>query len=102
MGERDKRVSPEDLAGMASLKHWGARPEDAQSRLGTKNAIVDCGWGRLIFGQTFDDLGELAESLREETEVAARFGEEWRRYASKTPRFLPRLLSGNRPGMGAT
>jgi len=67
MGERDKRVSPEDLAGMASLKHWGARPEDAQSRLGSKNAIVDCGWGRLIFGQTFDDLGELADSLREET-----------------------------------
>ncbi|MFP3920904.1 MAG: N-acetylglutaminylglutamine synthetase [Dichotomicrobium sp.] len=68
MGERDKRVSPEDLAAMASLKHWGARPEDVQSNLTTRNAIVDCGWGRLIFGQTFDDLGELAESLREETE----------------------------------
>ncbi len=68
MGERDKRVSPEDLAGMASLKHWGARPEDAQSRLTTRNAIVDCGWGRLIFGQTFDDLGGLSDSLREETQ----------------------------------
>jgi GNAT-family acetyltransferase (TIGR03103 family) len=68
MGERDKRVSPEDLAGMASLKHWGARPEDVQSSLGAKNAIVDCGWGRLIFGQTFNDLGDLAESLREETQ----------------------------------
>jgi len=67
MGERDKRVSPEDLAAMASLKHWGARPEEARARLTTRNAIVDCGWGRLIFGQTFDDLGELAESLREET-----------------------------------
>lgn len=30
------------------------------------------------------------------------FGIEWREYASRTPRFLPRLLSGNRPGMGAT
>jgi len=68
MGERDKRVSPEDLAGMASLKHWGSRPKHTQSQLGAQNAIVDCGWGRLIFGQTFDDLGELAESLREETE----------------------------------
>lgn len=67
MGERDKRVSPEDLAGMASLKHWGARPEDAQARLGARDVIVDCGWGRLIFGQTFDDLGELADSLREES-----------------------------------
>ncbi len=68
MGDRDKRVSPEDLAEMASLKHWGARPEDAQARLTTPNAIVDCGWGRLIFGQTFADLSELADSLREETE----------------------------------
>jgi GNAT-family acetyltransferase (TIGR03103 family) len=68
MGERDKHVSPEDLADMASLKHWGARPEEMQARLTTRNAIVDCGWGRLIFGQTFDDLSEVAESLREETQ----------------------------------
>jgi len=66
MGDRDKRVSPEDLAEMASLKHWGARPE-AQAQLTTPNAIVDCGWGRLIFGQTFANLSDLAESLREET-----------------------------------
>ncbi len=68
MGDRDKRVSPEDLAEMASLKHWGARPQEAQSQRMTPNAIVDCGWGRLIFGQTFADLDELAKSLREETE----------------------------------
>ena len=67
MGDREKRVSPEDLAEMASLKHWGARPEDAQAHLRTPNAIVDCGWGRLIFGQTFADLDALAHSLREET-----------------------------------
>ena len=68
MGERDKRVSPEDLAAMASLKHWGARPEEAQAQLTRPKSIVDCGWGRLIFGQTFDDLGALAETLRAETE----------------------------------
>jgi GNAT-family acetyltransferase (TIGR03103 family) len=29
-------------------------------------AIVDCGWGRLLFGQTFDDPKALADALREE------------------------------------
>jgi protein-S-isoprenylcysteine O-methyltransferase Ste14 len=30
-------------------------------------------------------------AIREEREVAARFGEEWERYARETPRFVPRL-----------
>ena len=30
------------------------------------NAIVDCGWGRLLFAQTFGDPAALAEELREE------------------------------------
>src|SRR5690606_13204357 len=29
-------------------------------------ASVDCGWGRLIFSQTFDDPADLVETLREE------------------------------------
>ena len=32
----------------------------------TASACVDCGWGRLIFAQTFDDAGELVSALREE------------------------------------
>ncbi len=32
----------------------------------TSYACVDCGWGRLIFAQTFDDAGELVSALREE------------------------------------
>jgi GNAT-family acetyltransferase (TIGR03103 family) len=28
--------------------------------------VVDCGWGRLIFGQTFDDLEKLARCLQQE------------------------------------
>ncbi|TFF25639.1 N-acetylglutaminylglutamine synthetase [Jiella endophytica] len=31
-----------------------------------RNAILDCGWGRLVFSQTFEDPRELANSLREE------------------------------------
>ncbi|HEY0292509.1 MAG TPA: N-acetylglutaminylglutamine synthetase [Hansschlegelia sp.] len=30
------------------------------------DAIVDCGWGRLLFGQTFSDPRALADALREE------------------------------------
>jgi GNAT-family acetyltransferase (TIGR03103 family) len=31
-----------------------------------ENVAVDCGWGRLLFGQTFDDLQRLTDCLREE------------------------------------
>lgn len=30
------------------------------------SASIDCGWGRLIFAQTFDDTAELVSALREE------------------------------------
>ncbi|WP_083656314.1 N-acetylglutaminylglutamine synthetase [Mongoliimonas terrestris] len=30
------------------------------------NAVVDCGWGRLLFGQTFDDPAVLAAAMEEE------------------------------------
>jgi GNAT-family acetyltransferase (TIGR03103 family) len=31
-----------------------------------RNATLDCGWGRLLFGQTFEDPGTLATALLEE------------------------------------
>ena len=31
-----------------------------------ENAFLDCGWGRLVFAQTFQDPGALVASLREE------------------------------------
>ncbi|ABC22788.1 N-acetylglutaminylglutamine synthetase [Rhodospirillum rubrum] len=31
-----------------------------------KEASIDCGWGRLVFGQTFDGPGRLAEVMRTE------------------------------------
>lgn len=30
------------------------------------NAVVDCGWGRLLFGQTFEDHQQLVETMRAE------------------------------------
>ena len=32
----------------------------------TRDAMLDCGWGRLLFGQTFDDPAKLAAALLEE------------------------------------
>jgi GNAT-family acetyltransferase (TIGR03103 family) len=50
---------------MASLKNWGEAPGAARRAL-TENTILDCGWGRLVFGQTFSDSRVLADTLREE------------------------------------
>jgi GNAT-family acetyltransferase (TIGR03103 family) len=49
-----------------SLKTW---QESEAQHLGeplAANAVVECGWGRLIFGHTFPDPAELARSLAEE------------------------------------
>ncbi|MEQ8665144.1 MAG: N-acetylglutaminylglutamine synthetase [Rhodospirillales bacterium] len=50
----------------ASLKNWGDLPEPTRGTAG-RNVAIDCGWGRLIFGQTFDTAGALAETLMAET-----------------------------------
>jgi GNAT-family acetyltransferase (TIGR03103 family) len=39
---------------------------DAKRAEPKKDAVLDCGWGRLLFGQTFDDSAGLAEALRSE------------------------------------
>ena len=48
----------------ASLNNWerGPRHDDP----GRPETVVECGWGRLIFGQTFEDLERLARCLQEE------------------------------------
>jgi GNAT-family acetyltransferase (TIGR03103 family) len=40
----------------------GHRPNESAR----EDAVVDCGWGRLLFGQTFADLKTLASVLQEE------------------------------------
>ena len=41
-------------------------PGDPAEGKPTPNAIVDCGWGRLIFAHTFETAGGIAEALRAE------------------------------------
>ncbi|MDO3682959.1 N-acetylglutaminylglutamine synthetase [Micromonospora sp. C28ISP2-4] len=49
-------------------------PEPRQPETGSTDAsgvVLDCGWGRLVFGQTFDDQVHVADVLRSEA-VGAR------------------------------
>jgi GNAT-family acetyltransferase (TIGR03103 family) len=52
---RDQLETP---AASAALSADGVEPQ--------RNATLDCGWGRLLFGQTFDDPAKLAAALLEE------------------------------------
>jgi GNAT-family acetyltransferase (TIGR03103 family) len=43
----------------------GSRHSNAAERP-KENAVIDCGWGRLLFGQTFTDAQSLADAMRAE------------------------------------
>ena len=60
--EGDSEVSDRALV---SLRNWGPPPATMPREL-LRDVTVDCGWGRLIFGQTFADHGRLLEELRRE------------------------------------
>jgi GNAT-family acetyltransferase (TIGR03103 family) len=54
--------------GSATLRGIG---QDDPRHMGTRlkpNAVVDCGWGRLVFAHTFGDNAELARTLLAEEE----------------------------------
>lgn len=46
-----------------SLKNWGAPAE-----LPNEDVVIECGWGRLLFGHTFKDHKRIADILRSEKE----------------------------------
>jgi GNAT-family acetyltransferase (TIGR03103 family) len=49
-----------------TLRSWGDRPIGPDAHRLPSNVIVDCGWGRLLFGHTFEDPQRLADELRAE------------------------------------
>ncbi len=63
---RNPRSQPHrlDRDSAATLAAW-RRPLSA-SGSDAREVVVDCGWGRLVFGHTFDDNERLVETLREE------------------------------------
>jgi len=57
-------------SGALSLRQWGGPPDAAEYAELAREVVVDCGWGRLIFGQTFDDPAALGRALKREAEGA--------------------------------
>ena len=45
---------------------WDKVLVDMETRGMGSDAVLDMGWGRLVFGQTFDDLGQIVDALRAE------------------------------------
>jgi GNAT-family acetyltransferase (TIGR03103 family) len=41
-------------------------PAPSSDEIEEKNVALDCGWGRLLFGQTFESASKLAASIRSE------------------------------------
>ena len=50
---------------MTSLKNWGAPPDPEETGM-DRNVKVDCGWGWLIFGQTYADHERLCTDVCQE------------------------------------
>ena len=57
-----------DIMTSHSLKHWGELPPVPDDTHLKQGAALHCGWGRLVFGQTFDTAAALAEALTLEHE----------------------------------
>jgi GNAT-family acetyltransferase (TIGR03103 family) len=64
--DHKNNLDPMNPTKMTSLKHWG-NPIDGEAIEAMENEIsVDCGWGRLIFGQTFSNPQKIAQVLSAE------------------------------------
>ncbi len=55
-----------DRDNAPTLKTWKRAAGD-KAQPSARNVIVDCGWGRLLFGHTFDNNEMIAQALREES-----------------------------------
>lgn len=58
---RERDLSP-------SVQAWKRAPLESNGRKAKTNVSIDCGWGRLIFGHTFESNPVVAQTLCEETE----------------------------------
>lgn len=61
-------AKPEKQQVQAAATRNAKRSNVKQIKPCVRMSVVDCGWGRLIFGQTFDDPQHIAAALQEETQ----------------------------------
>ena len=62
----DARPPRRDAHRLKRLRHEGLKPPVQTGAGPTPNAVLDCGWGRLLFAQTFETAEPLVEALRAE------------------------------------
>lgn len=67
MTDNDEEEKPVPGEGMISLRNWGPPPTIFSER-DASDAIVNLGWGRLLFGQTFQSAAQLVKELRAEAD----------------------------------
>lgn len=60
------RSPAERRASTARVRHQRLLPTDKPGMEATKDAVLHCGWGDLIFAQTFSDVDKLAEAITDE------------------------------------
>ena len=63
---KNKTVKPLNPLESPSLKNWGEPLEGKKHNIKANDVVVDCGWGRLIFGHTFSDNTSIANVLKDE------------------------------------
>ncbi len=69
MSSKGRKKDPRfDRFNAPSLKSWGEPPRGPDSTRMSKDVVLDCGWGRLIFAHTFEDPLAVADVLCEEAE----------------------------------
>ena len=68
--EQNRRSRAQYGHRLKKLRSEGLHPPIAAHETGQtnadKNAVVDCGWGRLLFCQTFENAQEVSDALRSE------------------------------------
>lgn len=66
-GKRGRPLDVEsERSQQSSLKNWGDKPDAVSDDSVSENVSIDCGWGQLIFGQTFSSSETLMQTLRAE------------------------------------
>lgn len=66
LSNRNHRREQDFEGPVSSLNAAGGSASGSQAAIPAANALIDCGWGRLLFGQTFSDASDLVAAMREE------------------------------------
>nr|WP_262923270.1 N-acetylglutaminylglutamine synthetase [Brevundimonas diminuta] len=62
----DLRLARPKAHRLKRMRHEGLKPPVLSGRESVRDAVLDCGWGRLLFAQTFETAAPLVEALRAE------------------------------------